>query len=69
VQKVVYAMWGLGLLMLAKHVIVVDHYVDVQNLSEVAWRVTNNNDAGRDIILARGPVDTLDHASPDPHFG
>ena len=68
-QKVMYALWGLGLMMLAKAIIVVDDYVNVQDVSEVAWRVTNNLDASRDIIIASGPVDDLDHASPTPKFG
>ena len=68
-QKVMYALWGLGLMMLAKAIIVVDDYVNVQDVSEVAWRVTNNLDASRDIIFASGPVDDLDHASPTARFG
>jgi len=68
-RKVMYAMWGLGLMMLAKAIIVVDHFVDVQNLSEVTWRVSNNLDAAQDIVFATGPVDDLDHSSPTPKFG
>ena len=55
--------------MLAKAIVVVDDYVNVQDVSEVAWRVTNNLDASRDIIFASGPVDDLDHASPTARFG
>ena len=68
-RKVMHALWGLGLLMLSKTIIVVDHYVDVQNLSEVAWRVTNNIDPASDISFADGPIDDLDHATPVPKFG
>ncbi|MDA0988800.1 MAG: menaquinone biosynthesis decarboxylase [Chloroflexi bacterium] len=68
-RKVMYALWGLGLMMLAKTIIVVDDFVDVQDVSEVAWRVTNNLDASQDIIFASGPVDDLDHASPTPRLG
>ena len=68
-QKVMHALWGLGLLMLAKTIIVVDHFVDVQDLSEVAWRVTNNIDPANDIVFAQGPIDDLDHATPMPKFG
>ena len=68
-QKVMYALWGLGLLMLSKAIIVVDHFVDVQNLSEVAWRVTNNIDPARDVVFADGPIDDLDHATPVPRYG
>ena len=68
-RKVMHALWGLGLLMLAKTIIVVDHFVNVQDLSEVAWRVTNNIDPARDVIFADGPIDDLDHATPTPKFG
>ncbi len=68
-RKVMYGLWGLGLLMLAKTIIVVDHYVDVHNLSELAWRVTANIDPSRDVIFVDGPVDDLDHASSSPRYG
>ena len=68
-QKVMYGLWGMGLMSLAKAIVVVDHFVDVHDLSEVTWRVTNNLDAAQDIIFASGPVDDLDHASPTPRFG
>ena len=62
-QKVVHGLWGMGLLALSKTVVVVDADVDVQNPSEVAWRVTNNLDPQQDIFFASGPMDDLDHAS------
>lgn len=63
------ALWGMGLMMLAKLIIVVDGDVDVQNMSEVMWRVFNNIDARRDVMIVEGPLDALDHASPLPHLG
>ena len=68
-RKVMHALWGLGLMMLVKTIVVVDHFVDVQNLSEVAWRVTNNIDPATDFVFADGPLDDLDHATPTPKFG
>lgn len=68
-RKAVYGLWGLGLMSLAKNIVVVDHYVNIHNLSEVAWRVTNNIDPAQDVFFASGPVDDLDHASPTPKFG
>ena len=68
-HKVMYGLWGMGLMMLAKHIIVVDADVNVHDTSEVAWRVANNIDVKRDLVIAEGPVDALDHASPQPHFG
>ena len=54
-QKVMHALWGLGLMMLVKTIIVVDHYVDVQDLSEVAWRVTCNINPATEHYLQRRP--------------
>ena len=68
-QKVMHALWGLGLMTLTKTIIVLDHYVDVQDLSEVAWRVTCNINPATDIMFSEGPIDDLDHATPTPRFG
>jgi 4-hydroxy-3-polyprenylbenzoate decarboxylase len=68
-QKVMYALWGMGQMMFARNIVVVDDNVDVQNLSEVAWRVTANVDARRDLVVVDGPVDVLDHAAPRPLMG
>lgn len=68
-KKVMSALWGMGLMMLAKLIIVVDEEVDVQNVSEVMWRVFNNIDAGRDVMMVQGPLDDLDHSSPMPRLG
>ena len=68
-KKVMCALWGMGLMMLAKLIIVVDDDVNVQNVSEVAWRVFNNIDARRDVLIVDGPLDALDHSSPLPHYG
>ena len=68
-RKVMYGLWGLGLMSLAKTIVVVDHFVNVNNISEVTWRVTNNIDPSQDILFATGPLDDLDHATPTPKFG
>jgi 4-hydroxy-3-polyprenylbenzoate decarboxylase len=68
-RKVMYGLWGLGLLMLAKNVVVVDEWVDVQDLSEVVWRVTNNIDPARDLVVVEGPTDDLDHAALRHRYG
>ncbi len=69
VHKVLNALWGMGQMMYTKMIIVVDHDVDVQNVSTVMWKVFNNIDARRDLILSDGPLDALDHASPRERFG
>src|SRR5712691_4175901 len=61
-RKVMHAIWGLGLLSLAKSVVVVDEWVDVHDYEEVFFRVTANVDPKRDVVITEGPTDQLDHA-------
>ena len=68
-RKVMHALWGMGLMMLAKLIVVVDHDVDVHDLSATAWVVFNNTDWKRDVEITEGPVDALDHTAPLPHLG
>jgi 4-hydroxy-3-polyprenylbenzoate decarboxylase len=68
-RKVVMGLWGLGLLSLAKAVVVVDDWVDVQNLSMMAWQALGNVDWSHDLIIMDGAVDHLDHASRQHSFG
>jgi len=68
-RKVMNAIWGLGLMMLAKGIIIVDDNVNVQDLSEVAWRVSSNINPDTDLVITEGPVDDLDHSSPTPKYG
>ena len=68
-RKVMHALWGLGLMMLAKTIVVVSEHVNVQDLSEVAWRVTGNIDPRRDLVIVEGPMDDLDHAAVRHRFG
>lgn len=69
VRQVLYGLWGLGQMMLAKSIIVVDPDVSVHDLSEVAWAAGNNIDPARDITVVEGPMDDLDHASLRPNYG
>src|SRR4029453_14004386 len=62
-RKVMSALWGMGLMMLAKTLVVVSEHVNVHDLSEVAWRATGNIDPRRDLVLVDGPMDDLDHAA------
>ena len=49
--------------------VVVDHDVDVQDVSRVAFLALSNVDAGRDMLVTEGPVDALDHAAPYFAYG
>ncbi len=68
-QKVMFGIWGLGLLMLAKCIVVVDHEVNVHDLRDVAWRVLGNVDWKHDVTLVEGAVDQLDHSAVHDSFG
>ncbi len=68
-RKVMYALWGMGQMAFTKIIIVVDSWVNVHDLSEVLWRVGNNVDAKRDVVILEGPLDVLEHASPLPAYG
>src|SRR2546430_17569422 len=63
------ALWGMGLMMLAKTIVVVSEHVNVHDLSEVAWRATGNIDPKRDLVLVEGPLDDLDHGALRHRFG
>ncbi len=63
-KKIMHSLWGLGQLMFSKIIIVVDKYVNVQNVEEVLFYVGSNVDPKRDVTIVEGPVDVLDHAAP-----
>jgi 4-hydroxy-3-polyprenylbenzoate decarboxylase len=63
-RKVMFALWGLGQMMLNKILIVVDKDTNVHDHAQVLWRVGNCMDAKRDVLITEGPLDVLDHTSP-----
>ena len=67
--KVMNAMWGAGLMSLAKVIIVVDKDVNVQNPQEAWWIALNNIDPERDTRFSMGPMDVLDHSSRALTYG
>ncbi|MBI5418044.1 UbiD family decarboxylase, partial [Candidatus Poribacteria bacterium] len=68
-RKVASLLWGLGQMMFSKVIIIVDEDVNVQDYSEVTWKVLNNVDPERDIFFHRGPLDVLDHSAPMLKYG
>lgn len=68
-KKIIHGLWGKGQMMFSKLIIVVDDDVDVQDISYTAWRVLNNVDWKRDVVIAEGPLDDLDHAASWPRYG
>lgn len=68
-QKIMYGLWGLGLMMLSKAFIIVDADVDVQDVNAVAQRVLETVDWRRDVTVVDGAVDQLDHSAILDSFG
>ncbi|MGD0575283.1 MAG: menaquinone biosynthesis decarboxylase [Anaerolineales bacterium] len=68
-RKVMYGLWGMGLMMLAKALVIVDETVDVHNLREVAWHALGDVDWKADVEIVEGPLDHLDHAAVLHSYG
>jgi 4-hydroxy-3-polyprenylbenzoate decarboxylase len=69
-RKVMMGLWGMGQLSLTKILVVVDHYIDINNINEVIWAITTKADPKRDVlIIDNAPTDTLDPASPLVNLG
>jgi 4-hydroxy-3-polyprenylbenzoate decarboxylase len=68
-RKIMHALWGMGQMMFTKTLIIVDHDVNVHDLSEVTWVAGNHIDPKRDTVFVEGPVDVLDHAAPVMGYG
>ena len=68
-RKVMHSLWGAGQMQFCKCIVVVDSDVDVHDYAQVAWRVFNNVDWKRDVLVTEGPLDVLDHSAPQPLWG
>ena len=68
-QKVMSAIWGLGMMSFTKSIFVFDHDTNVQDIRECAWRAFGNVDPKRDMIFTEGPVDELDHSASRDFIG
>ena len=68
-RKVIHGLWGLALLSLAKAIVIVDDWVDIHDPVQAGWQALGNVDWTRDVMVADGPVDQLDHAAPLSAFG
>ncbi|MGW8251342.1 MAG: menaquinone biosynthesis decarboxylase, partial [Anaerolineales bacterium] len=68
-RKVMFGLWGLALMSLAKTIVILDEWVDVQDLSQTAWQALGNVDWSHDVVINDGAFDHLDHASRRHSFG
>ena len=67
--KVINALWGQGLMALAKVIVVLDKDVNVRNVQEAWWVALNHIDPERDVRFSMGPIDVLDHSSRSFTYG
>ena len=63
-RAVIHAIWGAGQMMFTKMIVVVDDHVDVHDEQDVLFHMGANVDWRRDTVIADGPCDILDHATP-----
>jgi 4-hydroxy-3-polyprenylbenzoate decarboxylase len=64
-RRVMHAIWGAGQMAFTKFIVVVDEHVNVHDEQDVLFHLFSNCDPQRDTEIVRGPVDILDHASPE----
>jgi 4-hydroxy-3-polyprenylbenzoate decarboxylase len=64
-RRVMHAIWGAGQMAFTKFLVVVDEHVNVHDEQDVLFHLFANCDPARDSEVVHGPVDILDHASPD----
>ena len=67
--KVANGLFGLGQMMNAKVIVVVDAEVKVNDMDAVWREVTQKALPGRDTLTTRGPIDVLDHSSRGWGYG
>ena len=67
--KIMHGLWGMGQMMFTKYIVIVDEDVNVQNTSEVLFRMCANTDPQRDCVFSKGPADVLDHATSELAIG
>jgi len=68
-RRVMHAIWGAGQMSFTKFIIVVDEHVDVHDEQDVFFHLFSNCDPQRDSEIVHGPIDILDHASPEHGAG
>ena len=63
------SLWGIGQMMYAKMIIVVDETINPHDIKAVTKQVFESIDMKKDLVFSEGPLDALDHASANDHYG
>ena len=64
-RRVMHSIWGAGQMAFTKFIVIVDEHVNVHDEQDVLFHLFSNCDPARDTEIVHGPVDILDHASPE----
>lgn len=67
--RVMNALWGAGQMMFNKVLIVFSEEIDLTNYAEVMKALSHRVRVPQDVLLGRGPLDVLDHASAEFAYG
>ncbi len=67
--KVMNALWGAGQMMFNKYLMVLDETVDIASPIDVMNAISRNFNPLESIYFNKGPLDVLDHASPEFVYG
>ena len=65
----IHALWGLGQMASTKFIAIFDKDINLRDSGTVVWKLLNNVDPKRDLVISEGPLDALDHSAPYPNFG
>ncbi|MEW6528185.1 MAG: menaquinone biosynthesis decarboxylase [Spirochaetota bacterium] len=68
-KKVINVLWGLGQMASTKFIAVFDDDIHLRDYSTVVWKLLNNVDPRRDLMIVEGPLDALDHSASYANFG
>lgn len=68
-KKVINALWGLMQMSPTKFIAVFDEDTNLRDYSYCVWRLLNNVDPRRDMLVSDGPLDALDHSASFPNYG
>jgi 4-hydroxy-3-polyprenylbenzoate decarboxylase len=64
-RRVMHAIWGAGQMSFTKFIVIVNEHVNVHDEQDVLFHLFANCDPERDSEIVHGPLDILDHASPE----
>ena len=68
-KKVMNSLWGMGQMMYAKMIIVVDEDINPHDTKIVANHIFKTLNLKEDLVFSQGPLDALDHSSATDHYG